>query len=108
MNPLKLGLIVEGHGEVRAAPILVRRIADNIDRSVVGQSFCAEATEQAMTQPGNLQPIRRPRRSLVKPSELERAVELAVREARPREVFSYFRTATMTARRACSVALELN
>lgn len=68
MNPLKLGLVVEGHGEVKAAPILLRRIAAEIDPS---------ATLEI------LQPIRRSRASLVKPGELERAVELAARKARP-------------------------
>jgi hypothetical protein len=68
VNPLKLGLIVEGHGEVKAAPILLRRIAEEIDRNVTLEI---------------LQPIRRPRSSLVKPYELERAVELAASRARP-------------------------
>ena len=70
MTPVKVGLVVEGHGEVKAAPVLFRRMGNHIDPS------------------GNLQvmqPIRRPRGSLVnKPGELERAVELAALKARPR------------------------
>ena len=72
MTPVKVGLVVEGHGEVKAAPILFRRIANDIDPTVNLEV---------------LQPIRRPRGSLVnKPDEheLERAVELAALKARPR------------------------
>ena len=69
MNPLKLGLVVEGHGEVAAVPILLRRIAGDLDPSVPLEI---------------LHPIRRPRASLVKPGEIERAVELAAYKARPR------------------------
>lgn len=50
MSPLKLGLVVEGHGEVRAVPILLRRIAGDLDPSVPLEV---------------LPPIRRPRASLV-------------------------------------------
>lgn len=70
MIPIRVGLVVEGHGEVKAVPILFRRIGSAIDVSV------------------NLQimpPIRRPRDSLIKkPDELKRAVELAALKARPR------------------------
>ena len=70
MTPIKVGLVVEGHGEVKAVPILFRRIGFDIDLS---------ANLQIM------QPIRRPRDSLVnKPDELKRAVELAALKARPR------------------------
>jgi hypothetical protein len=72
VTPVKVGLVVEGHGEVKAAPILFRRIANDIDPTVNLEV---------------LQPIRRPRGSLVnKPDEheLERAVELAALKARPR------------------------
>ena len=70
MTPVKLGLVVEGHGDFKAAPILFRRIGFDIDPNV---SLDVQ------------QPIRRPRSSLVhKPGELERAVELAALKARPR------------------------
>ena len=68
--PVKIGLVVEGHGDFKAAPILFRRIGLDIDPSV----------------PLDIQqPIRRPRSSLVRtPGELERAVELAALKARSR------------------------
>lgn len=69
MTPIKLGLVVEGHGEVKAAPVLFRRIGHDIDPSVNLEV---------------LQPIRRSRGGLVNgPGELERAVELAALKARP-------------------------
>lgn len=69
MTPIKAGVVVEGHGEVKAVPVLFRRIGSDIDPSVNLQV---------------LQPIRRPRGTLVnKPGELERAVELAALKARP-------------------------
>ena len=70
MTPIKVGLVVEGHGDFKAAPILFRRIGYDIDSSV----------------PLDVQqPIRRPRSSLVRTAgELERAVELAALKARPR------------------------
>ena len=70
MTPIKVGLVVEGHGDCKAAPILFRRIGYDIDPSV----------------PLDIQqPIRRPRSSLVRTEgELERAVELAALKARPR------------------------
>jgi hypothetical protein len=68
--PIKIGLVVEGHGEVKAAPNLFRRIGHDIDPSVLLEVQ---------------QPIRRPRSSLVRTAlELERAVELAALKARPR------------------------
>ena len=69
MTPVKVGVVVEGHGEVKAVPVLFRRIAYDIDPNANLQV---------------LQPIRRPRGSLVKPDELERAVALAALKARPR------------------------
>jgi hypothetical protein len=70
VTPIKVGLVVEGHGEVKAAPVLFRRIANDIDSNVNLEV---------------LPPIRKPRGSLVnKPDELERAVELAALKARPR------------------------
>lgn len=70
MTPIRIGLVVEGHGDFKAAPILFRRIGYDIDPSV----------------PLDVQqPIRRPRSSLVRTTgELERAVELAALKARPR------------------------
>lgn len=70
MTPIKLGLVVEGHGEVKAAPVLFRRIGSDIDPTVVLDIQ---------------QPIRRPRSSLIHSEEtLERAVELAALKVRPR------------------------
>ncbi|MDR3700493.1 MAG: DUF4276 family protein [Candidatus Sulfopaludibacter sp.] len=70
MTPIKIGLVVEGHGDFKAAPILFRRIGYHIDPTV----------------PLDVQqPIRRPRSSLVRTAgDLERAVELAALKARPR------------------------
>lgn len=60
----KIATIVEGHCEVDAVPILLRRIADSLGAAV-----------QA------LRPIRVSRDKVVKAGELERAVELAARRA---------------------------
>ncbi len=69
MTPIKIGLVVEGHGDFKAAPILFRRVGYDIDPSVTLDIQ---------------QPIRRPRSSLVHtPGELERAVELAALKSRP-------------------------
>jgi hypothetical protein len=62
---LKLGLIVEGHGEVAAAPVLIRRLA-------LGLGFAAPI-EIPM-------PLRVPRGKLVKEPELRRSVELMARK----------------------------
>lgn len=62
---IRLGLIVEGHGDVEAAPILVRRIA-------------AEVLPGVALDVGR--PIRIGRQKLIRPDELERAVELAARK----------------------------
>lgn len=64
--PYKLALIVEGHGEVEAVPILLRRIAQTI------------VPERDLRFP---HPIRVPRSKLVKPGELERAMVLAALQA---------------------------
>jgi hypothetical protein len=61
----RFACIVEGHGEVEALPILLRRLIVRID-----------PTAQAEVSP----PIRVPRDRLLKPDELERAVELASRK----------------------------
>jgi hypothetical protein len=70
LKQLRLGLVVEGHGEVKATPLLFRRIAQEIDPTVRLEV---------------LQPIRRPRGSLLRSEEreLERAVELAALKVRP-------------------------
>ncbi|ATB51107.1 DUF4276 family protein [Corallococcus macrosporus] len=62
---MKLGLIVEGHGEVQALPILIRRILQALDSPV---------------QPHVLPPYRVPRGQLVKESEFQRAIELVARK----------------------------
>lgn len=62
---MNIGLVVEGHGEVEAAPILVRRIA------------AWAGHEGSVTIP---QPLRVHRGSIVKEGELERAVELVARK----------------------------
>ncbi len=70
MNPIQIGLIVEGHGDASAMPVLFRRIAAEID--------AGRTVEIAP-------PMRRPRSSLVhKPRELERAVEFVALRVRPR------------------------
>ncbi len=58
--------IVEGHGEVTALPILLRRIAGTL-------GFYVDVAR----------PIRIGRNQIVKPGETERAVELAARRAGP-------------------------
>jgi len=60
--PVKIIPIVEGHGEVAAVPVLLRRIAEglNVYDAQVGK------------------PIRCQRYKLVKPGELERVIDLAV------------------------------
>lgn len=61
---LTVGLIVEGHGEVRAVPILIRRLVGTV-RSHLQLKF----------------EVRRiPKSQLLQPSELERAVEALVRQ----------------------------
>jgi hypothetical protein len=56
---MNLGLLVEGHGEVQAAPILVRRVAESLDRTCVVRTV-----------------LHQPRSTILKPGELERAVTL--------------------------------
>ncbi|MEW6754085.1 MAG: DUF4276 family protein [Candidatus Latescibacterota bacterium] len=68
MRPLRLAAIVEGHGETEAVPILVRRIAAQIDPGL----------------PVLVRPVLRiPSASLLRSGELERAVELAGRAVAP-------------------------
>jgi len=70
LTAIKVGLVVEGHGDVKAVPILIRRVGTAIDPGVTLDIQ---------------QPIRRPRSSLVRGGiELERAVELAALKVRPR------------------------
>jgi Domain of unknown function (DUF4276) len=64
---ISIASIVEGHGDVAAVPILLRRIA-------------WESSEMSINVP---KPVRVPRMRLVKAGELERHVELAVRKANP-------------------------
>jgi hypothetical protein len=64
---IRIGCIVEGHGDVEAVPILVRRLAHEID------------PELAVETP---RPIRVPKDRLLKTGELERHVELAARNTR--------------------------
>jgi hypothetical protein len=64
----KIMCVVEGHGEVAALPILLRRIA------------ARQAPNEYVECP---RPIRVPRGRLLKADELERAVTLAVRSIAP-------------------------
>ena len=59
---VRIGCIVEGHGEVRAAPVLIRRIARGVG-----------------VQVDIPHPIRVPGSRLAQQGELERAIELAAR-----------------------------
>ena len=61
----RIAAIVEGHGEVEAVPILLRRIAPSVSPSLAVKV---------------LKPIRIGRYKILKPGELERAVELAARQ----------------------------
>src|SRR5262249_6062139 len=63
-----LACIVEGHGEIEAVPVTVRRIARLVSPELVLKIH---------------PPFRVPRNRLVKPGELERSVELAARRAGP-------------------------
>lgn len=62
---MKVGAIVEGHGEVIAVPVLVRRVALHLG---------------VVNVPEVLKPHRVHRQRLPKPGELERAVELMARK----------------------------
>jgi len=63
-----IACIVEGHGEVEAVPILLRRIGETLDPPVY---------------PEIKPPIRTPASKLLKEGELERAVELAALKSGP-------------------------
>ncbi len=58
---VEIGCIVEGYGEEQAVPILIRRIAERLDLQLYVRIP---------------QPLRTSRSKLVKPGELERAVQL--------------------------------
>lgn len=64
---VQIRCIVEGHGEMEAVPILIRRIAESL------------YPELPIDTPP---PIRMPRSKIVKEGELERTVELAARKIR--------------------------
>jgi hypothetical protein len=59
---VRIGCIVEGHGECESVPILIRRIAADLDPGLTVQIP---------------HPVRVTKTRLLKPKELERAVELA-------------------------------
>lgn len=65
MTAIKIAAIVEGHGECEAVPILVRRIALDVDPGFV---------------PCILSPLRVPASRLVKQGEIERSVDLVARK----------------------------
>jgi hypothetical protein len=62
---IRLACVVEGHGEVKAVPVLIRRVAQALDPTLTIQI---------------LPPIRTPKSTLVRPDELERASDLAARK----------------------------
>lgn len=63
---IRIGCIVEGHGDVEAVPILVRRLARELDPDL------------AVETP---RPIRVPKDRLLKTGELERHVEETLHQA---------------------------
>jgi len=65
MTQARIAVIVEGHGECKAVPILVRRIAREIDPGFV---------------PVVLPPLRVPASRLIKDGELERSVDFTARK----------------------------
>ena len=65
---LNLCCIIEGHGEEQAVPLLVRRVQQSLRPDIQ----LAEVTR-----------LRAPRHKMVRPKELERAVELAARRTKP-------------------------
>lgn len=62
----RIGVIVEGHGEIEAVPLLIRRCAQHI--GIAARIFVPK-------------PVRVPRNKLDKPHELERAIQLAANKA---------------------------
>lgn len=69
MTEIKIAPIVEGHGECEAVPILIRRIAHDID---VG------------FEPKVLQPLRVPASRLMKEGEIERSVTFVAQKLQGR------------------------
>jgi hypothetical protein len=67
MTEVRIAVIVEGHGECEAVPILIRRIAQTIDPAFV---------------PKILSPLRVSASRLMKVGEVERSVDLAARKLR--------------------------
>lgn len=65
---MKVGLIVEGHADVYALPLLLRRLIQLLDPQL---------------QVSVLDPLRLPRGQMVKDGELRRAVELMARKVGP-------------------------
>jgi hypothetical protein len=68
VSEFAIACIVEGHGELDAVPIVLRRVGAIID---------------PLRQVRASRPYRVPRGSIVKPGELERYIELAAREVSP-------------------------
>lgn len=68
MTAVTISTIVEGHGEVEAVPVLIRRIASRIDPAII------------LHLP---RPMRLSRLRLVRTGELERAIDFAGRTAAP-------------------------
>ena len=64
--PIRIGCVVEGHGEVESVPALIRRIAQHLDPALV------------VAVP---HPVRATKTKLLKPGELERATQLAALNA---------------------------
>lgn len=64
---MKVGIIVEGHGEVEAFPIVVRRLLE----------------QQGISDLEIPRPFRLPKGKMRKPAELARAVELVARKTGP-------------------------
>jgi len=64
---VRIGCIVEGHGECESVPILIRRIAGELDPALAVQIP---------------HPVRVTRSKLLKPGELENAVDLAAMRVR--------------------------
>jgi hypothetical protein len=69
MTEVRIAAIVEGHGECESVPILIRRIAQEIDPGF---------------NPKILSPLRVPASRLLKEGEIERSVELAARKLQGR------------------------
>jgi hypothetical protein len=66
MIPVRIGCVVEGHGEVESLPVLIRKIAQHFDPSI------------AIDIP---HPVRVTKSKLLKPGELEKAAALAALNA---------------------------